>query len=275
MRKMDGVDSGLKEVLWSILDEVERNREESVTRREFHALTDIVVQLGQTTKELAEAQKRTEGKLEQLTERVDQLAEAQKKTEVRLEQLTERVDQLTERVGQLAEAQKKTEIRLAQLTERVDQLADAIYKLSLEVTELTKSHKDLQKQVGGLTTTIGYTLENEAYKSLPDLLLRDFGFTVQGRLKRDYVKDKAGDDIEVNILGKAKNRDNKEIMIIGESKSQLSKNQTDEFIRKKLSRMQGVFEDVFPVLVTHMISSPDVKTYLEEKGIALYYSYDF
>jgi hypothetical protein len=49
----------------------------------------------------------------------------------------------------------------------------------------------------------------------------------------------------------------------------------DDFIRKKLRRLEGVFPEVFPVLVTYMVTEPDVEDYVREKGIALYYSYDF
>ena len=62
---------------------------------------------------------------------------------------------------------------------------------------------------------------------------------------------------------------------MGETKSQLSKNDVDSFVRRKMNRLEGVFEEMFPVLVTHMTSSYDVEEYAKEKGIALYYSYDF
>jgi len=34
---------------------------------------------------------------------------------------------------------------------------------------------------GGLAATVGYTLENEAYRCLPDLLRRDYGIEVENR----------------------------------------------------------------------------------------------
>ena len=79
IRRLDTVDVGLRDILLSILDEVERNREEPVTKREFQDLHDIVRDLGHTVQELAESQKRTATK-------VEELAEAQKETqgEVRL-----------------------------------------------------------------------------------------------------------------------------------------------------------------------------------------------
>jgi hypothetical protein len=125
-----------------------------------------------------------------------------------------------------------------------------------------------------LSTTIGYTLENEAYKALPELLAKDYGLVVQERLKRGYLTDNKGQPIEVNVIGRAL-KDDQEIMIVGESKSQLSKNEVDRFIRRKLERLSGVFPDIFPLLITHMTTEPEVEAYTKAKGIALYYSYDF
>ncbi|MGQ9532870.1 MAG: hypothetical protein ACUVTQ_08725 [Desulfotomaculales bacterium] len=53
------------------------------------------------------------------------------------------------------------------------------------------------------------------------------------------------------------------------------RNGVDEFIRKKLRRPEGVFPELFPVLVTYMVTEPDVEDYVREKDIAPYYSYHF
>jgi hypothetical protein len=246
MRKLETVDSELRDVLWSILDEVERNREESVTKTEFRELRDIVRELGTTTYDLAEAQKRTE-------HRVEELAEAQKRTEHKIEEL--------------AEAQKRTE-------HKVEELAEAQKRTEQELRTLTSEHKETRRQLGGLSMTVGYGLEDKAYPALPALLKRDFNLVVQGRLTRTYVQDKKGQNLEVNIFGKAV-KDGNDVFIIGESKSQLSKKEIDAFVRKRLKRFDGVFSDIFPVLVTFMVSSPDVEKYAREQNIALYYSYDF
>ncbi len=119
-----------------------------------------------------------------------------------------------------------------------------------------------------------YRLENEAFKALPELLQRDFGIIVRGRPKRKYVTDNKGKSIEVNIIGEA-TKEGKEVVIVGESKSQLSKNDVDNFVRRKLNRLESVFREMFPILITHMTTAPDVEEYVKEKGIALYYSYDF
>jgi hypothetical protein len=42
-----------------------------------------------------------------------------------------------------------------------------------------------------------------------------------------------------------------------------------------LNKLKGAFPNVFPVLVAHMTTSPDVEEYARAKSIALYYSYEF
>ncbi|MCS6863372.1 MAG: hypothetical protein NZT92_23950, partial [Abditibacteriales bacterium] len=98
---------------------------------------------------LAEAQRRTEARLEALAEaqrrteaRVDALVEAQRRTEARLEALTARVDAL-------AEAQQRTEARLEALAEEQRRLAE-------QVRVLTEGLQRLTDTVGGLK---GWVLE--------------------------------------------------------------------------------------------------------------------
>lgn len=88
MRKLDGVSPEIREVLLSLMEEVEQSREEAVTKIEFNELREIV-------RELAEAQKKTE-------QTVSELAQAQKRTE--------------QTVNELAQAQKRTEEEVRKLT---------------------------------------------------------------------------------------------------------------------------------------------------------------
>lgn len=156
---------------------------------DFNELKAIVAELAidhrdtqKELKELAQAQKRTE-------ERVEELAQAQKKTE--------------ERVEELAQAQKKTEEEIRLLTKEVRKI-----KIDLE---------NVKDHLGALANTVGYTLENEAYKYLPALLKKHYQIEVTEELKRDYVKIAPNKYIEINIIGKAK-KEGKEILIVGESK---------------------------------------------------------
>ena len=122
--------------------------------------------------------------------------------------------------------------------------------------------------------TVGYTLENAAYRALPALLKADYGIEIQDRLIRTYLTDDKNRSLEVNIFGKGL-KNGREVVILGESKSQLSERHINRFISTRLRHLKPLFGEVLPVLVTHMISSAGVADYAKEQGIALYYSYQF
>ncbi|GIV18881.1 MAG: hypothetical protein KatS3mg023_0632 [Armatimonadota bacterium] len=264
-------------------------------KRAYEEFQEYRKQTDERFRELAEAQRRTEQQIESLTARVEELTEAQKRTDQRIESLTARVEELTEaqkrtdqqiesltaRVEELTEAQKRTDQRIESLTARVEELTEAQKRTDQQIAELVAVQRqmqlemqDMRRQLGGLSQTVGYVLENEAMKSLPDLLLRDYGLQVRGRLRRQYVRDASGQPIEVNIFGTA-TRDGEEYAVIGESKSQLSKRDVDRFLRRTIETLREVYPRVFPVLITHMISEPDAEEYARSQGVAVYYSYEF
>jgi len=260
MKTLEELEPKVRRAFVEFIEEFGKLQNQRVTKKEFNELKEVV-------KELVEAQKRTE-------KRVGELAEAQKNTEIRMGQLEARMEELVEaqrrteaRVEELAEAQKRTEAR-------VEELAEAQKRTEEELFKLIEEHRETRRQLGGLSQTLGYVLENEAIKNLPGLLKNDFGISVKEGLKRTYVKDNEGKMIEINIIGEGK-KNGKKIVIIGESKSQLSKRNIDEFIKKKLKRLEGVYKEIFPVLITHMVSQPDVEKYATKKGIKIYYSYQF
>ncbi|MCD6221404.1 chordopoxvirus fusion protein [bacterium] len=270
-------------------------REEYVIKREeFEELKSVIVQL-------VKAQQKTEERLNQLTiaqqkteERLNQLAIAQQKTEERLNQLAQRVDQLAiaqqkteERLNQLAIAQQKTEERLNQLAQRVDQLtiaqqkteerlnqlAEVQEKTEKEIRSLTITFRRIKKELGGLSHSVGFDLENRAYKSLPKLLKEKFGLEVKDRLLRKFIEYPEGKEEEINIFGKAK-KNGKIVYIIGESKTHLSLKDVDKF-KKRIMRIEKVIkEEKFPIFVVHS-ASPRIVKYAENNGFSVFFSYDF
>ena len=212
--------------------------------------------------------------MQDLKDAVKALAAAQVRSEERLEGVEVRMDRVEATLDRLATAQARSEERLDRVEAALDRLAAAQARTEEALKKLTEAHDETRKQLGGLSHTVGYILENEAYRALPALLAADHGIEVEDRLIRTYLTTDRGYPIEVNIFGKGR-RNGREVVVIGESKSQLSTKNIDHFIQGRLTRLEPLFEDVFPVLVTHMISSPDVAAYAQERGIALYYSYQF
>ncbi|MBW2069470.1 MAG: hypothetical protein JRI31_11465, partial [Deltaproteobacteria bacterium] len=108
--------------------------------------------------------------------------------------MEESFQQVWNSINELTQAQKRTE-------ERVEELAQAQKRTEEELQKLIKEHKETRSQLGGLAMTVGYRLEDEAFKALPRLLREDYKIEVKGRLKRQYVADRDGRLLEVNIFG--------------------------------------------------------------------------
>lgn len=121
-----------------------------------------------------------------------------------------------------------------------------------------------------------YELMNEAYQFLPALLRQEFGFEVHEKFARKFVKNNQDEPIQVNIIGEA-TRNGNDFVIVGESKPHLAKSHVEEFLNRKLKRLEGVFQgELFPIIVTHIISQPDVEEFARQQGIKrVYYSYEF
>ena len=252
IKLLEKVEPGLREVLIALLEEMEKRRIETVTKEEFNELKAIV-------KELAEAQKRTE-------ERIKELAEAQKRTE--------------EMVKELAEAQKRTEERISKVEERVTKLETAVHELAEaqkrteeELRMLIGEHRKTREILGNLQHTVGYVLEDRAIFGLPPLLKKDFGIEIIEPLRREYIEISPGKYIEINIIGKGR-MNGKEVWIIGECKTQIKKKDVDNFL-KNLSIIERVLRGKkIPIVVTYQ-TSPPLRNYIKEKGLKLYFSYQF
>lgn len=92
-RRIDTLEPEIKDVLLDLVDEMDH----SVKKEDFNELKSVVA-------DLAEAQKRTEERLDSLIGRVEELAEAQKRTEESLNKLIKRVDTVEIQLGGLSMA---------------------------------------------------------------------------------------------------------------------------------------------------------------------------
>jgi hypothetical protein len=230
-----------------------------VEETSFTNLRDIVAALAQAqvrtevrVEELAQAQVRTEARLETLTARVDtlavrveELAQAQARTEARLEALTVRVDALTARVDtlavrmeELAQAQARTEARLETLTARVDTLTARVDTLAVRMEELAQAQlrtehevthlrRTVETQLGGLGARWGIQTE-EAFRNAMKTILEEVGFTAKRYLAYDTEGEVFGrpDQVELDVVI----QDGKVIVL--EIKSSLDRGQVHLFTRK-------------------------------------------
>ena len=259
--------------MMKILDQLREGLTDTVTKADFSRLEGVVSVLGDKTLELAEAQKRTE-------QRVGELAEAQKRTEQRVEELAEgqkelveaqkrteqRVEELAEGQKELVEAQKRTE-------QCIEELAESQKKTEKSLQQVVKRQDRMGKELGGLSSSFGYFLENEAIRLLPGILKREKGIDIQV-MDRRFIVYADGKDDEINIYGEGL-ENGKKAYVIGESKSQLGKKDTDRF-RKLVRRVSDHLNSkVHPLIVTHSVH-PSVAAYVKKvmPELRIYQSYE-
>lgn len=95
-------------------------------------------------------------------------------------------------MGELAQVQARTEARM-------EKLAQAQTKTEKELHKSAKSHQQLQNQVGGLSDSVGYGIEDRLMPFIPDFARMEFGLEVNS-VDRRNMEYSDGKYDEVNIL---------------------------------------------------------------------------
>lgn len=211
--------------------------------------------------DLAEAQKRTDQRVAELAKAQRELAEAQKRTD-------QRVAELAEAQRELAEAQKHTDQRVAELAEAQRQTADQLRDLVVVV-------RGLVTEVGSLSRTMSYSLENEAYRLLPGLLKQKFGLEIEQKFVRTEINGE-----EINLFGRAR-RNGQTVLIVGESKLRLdmrSAEQQEVFdqLERKVAAVREAYpgQEIMPVMITHY-AQPAFLQEAQARGVQMFQSFDW
>ncbi|WP_041434722.1 hypothetical protein [Thermodesulfatator indicus] len=122
----------------------------------------------------------------------------------------------------------------------------------------------------GLSDTVGYTLENRAYKALPSILA-EHGLKVEGRLLRKYIKI-GKKDRRVNVYGLAR-RNGEKILILGEAKVRPSKKEISRFEKLCKAIAEQEKKPVFKIFVAHDFP-PSIEEELKKREILPVWSYE-
>ncbi|MEW6365175.1 MAG: hypothetical protein AB1714_11135 [Acidobacteriota bacterium] len=240
------LDAKARGLLMRAFAELHDELADQVTKAEFRELKAVVadlaegqVQLRAIVAELAEAQARTE-------RRVEELAEAQARTERRVEEL--------------AEAQARTE-------KRVEELAEAMRGLVGEM-------KEMREELGGLSHSVGYGLENLAYRTLPAFLAQRLGLKVVEPLRRVWLGN-GPRPLQVNLWGLAERADGGKVRLLGEAKTQLSASKHFSGVERLVARTRSHWgtADAVVVLVTHM-AMPGTEEEAGRRGWVVVHSFD-
>ena len=207
---------------------------------------------------------------------VAELAKAQQRTELRVEELAQAQQRTEQRLEQLAQAQQRTE-------QRLEQLAQAQQRTEQVVRTLVRGLADTRAELGGLARSVGYALENEAYRALPRFLAERYGIRVTDRLIRTEL-----DGEEIDFFGHAIQND-REVLLVGEVKLRLDerrKVRTPEGItlravallelERKLDVVRRHYPDLplVPLLVTHY-ARPAILKEAAEHGVIVVQSFEW
>jgi multidrug efflux pump subunit AcrA (membrane-fusion protein) len=262
-----------------LAEEIEGVSSDLVRARDFSELKDIVRNLGLAQQELAEAQKRTEARVEELAEaqkrteaRVEELAEAQKRTEARVEELAEAQKRTEARVEELAEAQKRTEARVEELAEAQRQTTEEIRKLAQAQLRTELAIQSMRQEIGGVANSVGYQLENEAYRHLPKFLADKHGIRVTSKVIRAQVGQE-----EINILAEGK-RGKTPVLIVGEAKSRLAVKHITQ-LKRKIEEVEKHYpaaqgREIVPVMVAHFAREKELNR-AEREGVIVAQSFEW
>ena len=201
---------------------------------DFSELKAIVQDLAESQKAMGASQEAMGKSQEAMGKTLEALGKSQRAMAITLEENSSQIRDLTGVVRELAVAQQRTEA---------------------EVEKLTSVVGDIRSEIGGMSRSMSYALENEAYRSLPAFLLENHGIEVTERLIRTTVNDE-----EINFLGRAV-RDGRPVLIVGESKQRLderrsSKREEDRIcsqLEAKAEVVRAAYpdEEITMLLITH------------------------
>lgn len=179
---------------------------------------------------------------------VRDIARAEKRTEARLEELADAQKSSEARLGELADAQKRTEI---------------------SVEKLVKGLDATRTELGGLSRSVSYSLENEAYRQLPRYLEETHGIQITDRMVRMEM-----DGEEINLFARGR-KDGKEICIVGETELKLSGVGKLRQLEKKISVVRKHCKgECIPLMITHF-ARPQVSDAAKKKGILIVQSFEW
>jgi hypothetical protein len=222
---------------------------------------------------LGEAFARQERRQEQTMEAIDRLTQAQARADLRLSELARRTD---ERFAEMAEAQRHTDQVLADFARRTEErfgrvddrllnidhrlhtveenLAETarhLGEMAARQGHLDRAMRDVRSEVGGLSQSFGFWVEDIVAADLPDWLEQHHGVRVEG-LQPDMVTLSDGRKEEVDGLGRGVGPSGA-VIVVCEAKSRIWPREVEEF-RDKVDRLAPSLEHPpLPVLVGYSV----------------------
>jgi hypothetical protein len=174
-------------------------------------------------------------------------------------------------VKDLAEAQQRTEAKMGEL-------ADAQQRTEVSIAAMTRAITGMTQELGGLSRSMSYSLENESYRNLPAILKARYAITLDERIVRLDL-----DGEEINLFAHSE-RNGQPIYLVGESKLQLDERRNSrraaEEILDQLDKKAEVVQRHYPdaeivrVLITHYARSVVLQR-AKERGVLVIQSFEW
>ncbi|MFQ6072090.1 MAG: hypothetical protein ACE5KT_05235, partial [Methanosarcinales archaeon] len=160
------------------------------------------------------------------------------------------------------EAQKRTE-------QRVEELAEAQKRTEEELRVLSRGIKELRTEVGRLSDSIGYGLEDLGKVILPAYIEKKYGIS-EVEFTRKFIKVNQ-EEIEINLYSEGK-RNGVPIVLLGESRSRIYSNDVNKFLNN-LKKLEPFLEKpIFRFMFGYVIH-PSAEKIALEKNLELIATY--
>ena len=173
------------------------------------------------------------------------------------------------KVGDLAEAQKRTELRVEELAGAQKELAEAQKRTEVSVATLARGLDATRTELGGLSRSVSYSLENEAYRQLPRFLKERYHIEVTERMVRLELEGE-----EINIFAHGR-RNGEDFLIVGETELRLSSVGKLKQLEKKVSLVKRHYPgECISLMITHFARQP-VLDRAKERGIIVIQSFEW
>jgi predicted nuclease with TOPRIM domain len=251
---LKGITAELYEALIAVVDE--RVKEIRVTREDFSELKGIVGELAQSHNELRGAVTELAQSHNELRGAVTELAQSHNELRGAVTELAQSHNELRGAVTELAQSHNELRGAVTELAQGHKQLAQSHNELRGAVTELAQGHKQLAQshnelrgavkelaqaqartekavanlahQVGRMSDTIGYGLEDLGEWVLPAYFERAYGITGVERCIRRFIQvDRK--EVEINLYAEGK-RNGEAIVLLGESKNRIGRTEVKKFV---------------------------------------------
>jgi len=197
------------------------------------------------------------------------LEEGQARLTEAIQKLAERHDSLERAVQKLVERNDSLEQIVQKLAERHDSLERAVQKLVEAQAKTEEALQDLSRQVGRLSDTIGFGLEDIARVVVPGWLYRHEGIELEN-LTRKFIKVN-GEELEINLYGEG-NKGGAKITILGEARSRIYSSDVKGFDELAEKVKKFVPNNVYKLMFGYYVH-PSAEQEAKKRGITLIASY--